>query len=90
MGKAGIDALSPHVGSLSALDLWMPRYRPIHRLPPLPADAAGNLIFPHWTFWQHSERGAVPGIHGHVDLDLFNGNARNFTQWITSVQHHPL
>ena len=90
MGKTGIDALSPHVGSLSALDLWMPRYRPIHRLPPLPADAAGNLIFPHWTFWQHSERGAVPGIHGHVDLDLFNGNARNFTQWITSVQHHPL
>ena len=27
----------------------------------------------HWTFWQHTDRGAVPGIDGPVDLDLFAG-----------------
>jgi lysozyme len=27
----------------------------------------------HWTFWQHTDRGAVPGIEGPVDLDLFAG-----------------
>jgi len=27
-----------------------------------------------WAFWQHSEKGTVPGINGPVDLDLFNGN----------------
>jgi lysozyme len=26
-----------------------------------------------WTFWQHTDRGAVPGIEGPVDLDLFAG-----------------
>jgi GH25 family lysozyme M1 (1,4-beta-N-acetylmuramidase) len=26
-----------------------------------------------WTFWQHTDRGAVPGIDGAVDLDLFAG-----------------
>ncbi len=26
-----------------------------------------------WTFWQHSEKGQVPGIHGPVDLNRFNG-----------------
>lgn len=27
----------------------------------------------HWTFWQHSETGTVPGVSGTVDLDLFAG-----------------
>jgi lysozyme len=26
-----------------------------------------------WDFWQYSESGQVPGIHGPVDLDVFNG-----------------
>ena len=26
-----------------------------------------------WTFWQHTDRGAVPGIDGAVDLDQFAG-----------------
>jgi len=28
-----------------------------------------------WTFWQHTDRGAVPGIEGPVDLDLFAGTS---------------
>jgi lysozyme len=27
-----------------------------------------------WAFWQHSENGEVPGIQGHVDLNVFNGS----------------
>jgi lysozyme len=28
----------------------------------------------NWTFWQSSDRGAVPGIPGAVDVDEFNGS----------------
>lgn len=27
-----------------------------------------------WNFWQHTDAGSVPGIKGHVDLDVFNGS----------------
>ena len=27
----------------------------------------------HWTFWQYSQSGKVPGIAGNVDLDYFVG-----------------
>jgi lysozyme len=27
----------------------------------------------HWTFWQQTDHGAVPGIDGSVDLDVFRG-----------------
>ena len=29
-----------------------------------------------WTFWQTTSDGAVPGIGGRVDLDVFNGTAK--------------
>jgi murein DD-endopeptidase MepM/ murein hydrolase activator NlpD len=29
----------------------------------------------HWTFWQYSDRGHVPGIASGVDSDVFNGDA---------------
>jgi len=33
---------------------------------------------PGWMFWQFSERGKVPGIHGYVDMDVFDGSAADF------------
>ena len=30
-----------------------------------------------WTFWQYSDAGAVAGIKGNVDLDRFNGSAKD-------------
>ena len=90
ISKDGIDSLHGHVGSLPALDLWMPRYRPVQDLPPLPLDGTGNLVFPHWSLWQHSETGAVDGIpQPGVDLDLFNGNAHDLAEWIRNVQPTP-
>ncbi len=35
---------------------------------------------PRWTFWQHSERGRVPGIERIVDLDRFNGSHAELRQ----------
>lgn len=28
----------------------------------------------NWHFWQHSDKGKVAGISGHVDLNVFNGS----------------
>lgn len=27
-----------------------------------------------WKFWQHTDRGRLPGINGHVDLNVYNGS----------------
>ncbi len=32
----------------------------------------------HWAFWQYSPRGRVSGIDGYVDLDVFNGDGKDF------------
>jgi lysozyme len=51
--------------ALAAQPLWLAHYTP--SCPTLPAP------WTRWTFWQHTERGAAPGIDGPVDLDLFAG-----------------
>lgn len=33
-----------------------------------------------WTFWQHSEKGRVAGIKGHVDFNVFSGSRKNLQQ----------
>lgn len=50
---------------LAAQSLWIAHYT--SGCPALPAP------WTRWTFWQHTDRGAVPGIEGPVDLDLFGG-----------------
>jgi lysozyme len=50
---------------LSLQPLWIAHYTQDCPTVPLP--------WPHWTFWQTSDRGAVPGVEGPVDLDLFAG-----------------
>ncbi|MEW6555361.1 MAG: GH25 family lysozyme [Actinomycetota bacterium] len=32
----------------------------------------------YWSFWQYCPRGRVDGINGYVDLNIFNGNEREF------------
>ncbi|HEX4422220.1 MAG TPA: GH25 family lysozyme [Kofleriaceae bacterium] len=53
-------------GPLATQPLWLAHYTP--RCPAVP------LGWPRWTFWQHTDRGAVPGIEGPVDLDVFAGS----------------
>lgn len=30
----------------------------------------------HWTFWQFTEKGTVPGVDGSVDINLYNGTPK--------------
>ena len=52
----------------SDVDLWAPRYGPDAPELPLPWKPYG------WKFWQFSEDGEVPGIHGKCDVSYFNGD----------------
>ena len=52
---------------LGAQALWLAHYT--QGCPTLPSP------WTRWAFWQHTDRGAVPGIEGPVDLDLFAGTA---------------
>ena len=37
-----------------------------------------------WSFWQYTGTGLVPGIDGHVDLNVFAGNAAQWRQWLAA------
>jgi len=62
--NGGAEALEPQ-------PLWLAHYT--QNCPALPSPWA------RWTFWQHTDRGAVPGIQGPVDLDLFAGTLGELT-----------
>lgn len=54
---------------LLSYDVWIARYseyRPYVKL----------------LFWQLSPYGRVKGIHGDVDINVFNGNNEEFTKWL--------
>lgn len=51
--------------ALATQPLWVAHYT--SACPTVPAP------WTRWSFWQHTDRGAVPGIEGPVDLDLFAG-----------------
>src|SRR5205814_1583200 len=38
-----------------------------------------------WNFWQYSSTGAIPGITGNVDLDVFNGTAAQISTWVATA-----
>jgi lysozyme len=82
-----IHKLARDAGRLVDYGLWYPRYR---REPNLPEDAAGNLIWPHFSIWQHTSDGAVDGIRGRVDLNRFNGDLAGFRAWSGGTRGRPL
>jgi lysozyme len=36
----------------------------------------------HWTFWQYSGTGLVPGVRGRADLNAFAGSAADWSAWL--------
>lgn len=38
----------------------------------------------HWTFWQYSGTGLVPGIGHHTDLNVFSGSASGWAAWLAA------
>jgi lysozyme len=57
--------------ALGAQPLWLAHYT--QGCPTVPPP------WSRWMFWQHTDRGAVPGIAGPVDLDLFAGELGELT-----------
>ena len=39
-----------------------------------------------WRLWQHSHIASVPGVHGDVDLNTFNGDRNQWQQWLDSCR----
>jgi len=73
---SGMWHMVPHGLQTSALadyGLWLASYQAVE--PPTPAP------WPFLAAWQHSSSGAVPGISGPVDLDIFNGTIDQFLQY---------
>ncbi|MFD3706499.1 glycoside hydrolase family 25 protein [Nocardia sp. NPDC058658] len=58
-----------------------------HRFPLWIADYSGNDhpevpgAWPTWTFWQTTDRGTVPGIHGGTDVNRFNATHTDFARF---------
>lgn len=44
-----------------------------------PDDKYGNHP---WVFWQYTGTGVVPGIGGDADINVFNGNAAAWREWL--------
>lgn len=44
-------------------------------------EVPGSDEWPFWAVWQYSSTGAVPGISGRVDLDLFSGTQDDFKKY---------
>jgi len=63
--SGGADPLAPQ-------PLWIAHYT--QSCPTLPPP------WTRWAFWQHTDRGAVPGIEGPVDLDRFAGAATELSR----------
>lgn len=51
--------------------LWLPAPGSCPRMPVGPSGEP--FPWKTWSFWQYSHTGAVPGIHGSVDLNYFHG-----------------
>lgn len=58
---------------LGGVDFWL-RSTAVHPSDSFPAQ--------HWTFWQYSATGTVPGIRGKVDLNAFAGTRADWTAWL--------
>ena len=41
-----------------------------------------NLGNRDWLIWQYNNRGLVPGIKGHVDINVFNGDEDEYEDWL--------
>ena len=45
---------------------------------------------PKWLFWQHTNQGTIKGIAKGVDLNVFNGDEDDWTQFLERSGIHPM
>jgi GH25 family lysozyme M1 (1,4-beta-N-acetylmuramidase) len=59
-------------------DLWVAHYGAT--APKMP------IGWTDWKFWQYSDRGSVPGVRGHCDLNWFDGTLSDLLQYASGGQ----
>lgn len=37
----------------------------------------------HWTFWQYTGTGSVPGVRGNSDINVFSGSSAQWADWLS-------
>ncbi|PTR44682.1 lysozyme [Rhodococcus sp. OK611] len=52
--------------------LWIADYNGRDEPGPLPGG------WRHWTFWQYTSTGRIPGVNGNVDLNIYGGGLGDF------------
>lgn len=62
---------------LGAYDFWL------RSVAGHPRDVYGGR---HWTFWQYSGTGLVPGVRGKADLNVFAGSREDWGAWLAARQ----
>jgi GH25 family lysozyme M1 (1,4-beta-N-acetylmuramidase) len=60
--------------SVSAHDLWIANWSTSYGDPTTTGSPPTGVWGGTWDFWQHTSSGAVAGIAGRVDLDVYNGD----------------
>lgn len=48
---------------------------------------SSNPISAPWNFWQYNHKGAVKGVNGAVDLNVFGGKKAEWTDFISKQQY---
>ncbi len=38
----------------------------------------------HWTFWQYTGTGVVPGVRGQADINVFEGSKADWQSWLAA------
>lgn len=41
----------------------------------------------HWTFWQYTGTGLVPGVRGKADINVFAGSRADWQNWLARRSH---
>lgn len=62
---------------LSGVDFW---------LRSVAAHPSDRYPGQHWTFWQYTSTGRVPGIKGKVDINTFAGGTGAWADWLAQRQ----
>lgn len=74
---SGVSDFSAHVripAEFERYPLWVADYGKGRTTPRMPS------AWKHYTFWQYSESGIVPGVGGRCDTNYFNGTLDQLTQ----------
>jgi lysozyme len=38
----------------------------------------------HWSFWQYTSTGLIPGVEGEVDINVFDGSSGDWARWLAA------